>query len=205
MRSMKTKKNDTITMAIWIVLVLAGATGLGYGIRHVRWSLAMRRNPPESTSQTPVADSAPDVEIVKEPEPEMEIETAEAETVVVEEPDWEEPEEDLPPDVAAEPQPQRQPWQPGQNWGAVRQFFADLNLNAEEQARLREGLALMRQRFENMSDEDQQAEMMRLADMGWRWNNMTDQERDAVTQRMRERYEQWRRSDSIELPEFTLD
>jgi hypothetical protein len=200
---MKTKKNDTITMAIWIVLVLAGATGLGYGIRHVRWSLAMRRNLPESTSQTPEADSEPDVEIVQEPEPDIEIETTEVETVVVEEPVWEEPEEELPPEDAAEPP--RQPWQPGRNWGAVRQFFADLNLNAEEQARLREGLALMRQRFESMSDEDQQVEMMRMAEIGWRWSNMTDQEREEVTQRMRERYEQWRRSDSIELPEFTLD
>jgi len=198
---MKTKKNNTATTVIWIVLVLAGATGLGYGIREVRWSLAMRRNVSESESQTRVARSEPVNEAAPKPEPEAKV--VQEEPAVVEEPVWEEPEEEPQPEVAAEPQ--RQPWQPGQNWGAVRQFFAGLNLNEEEQARLQEGLALMRRQFESMSYEDQQAEMMRMAEIGWRWSNMSDQEREAVTQRMRDRYEQWRRSDSIELPQLTLD
>jgi len=119
-------------------LVLVGAAGLGYGIRQIRWSLATRKNLSEPASQTQVADSEPEVEAVPEPEPEI----VEADTAVVEEPVWEEPEDELQPEVAAEPQ--RQTWQMGQNAGLIQKFFDDLNLNEEEQARLEEGVALMR-------------------------------------------------------------
>jgi hypothetical protein len=115
----------------------------------------------------------------------------------------EEPEEEPEPEFAAEPQ--RQPWQMGQNAGLIRKFFEDLNLNEEEQARLREGFELMRRRFEEMSDEERWAQFAQMAEMGQRWQNMSDQEREVVGQRMRERYEVWRHSDSIELPQFTLD
>ncbi len=200
---MKTKNKNTTTTAIWIAVVLVAATGLGYGIRQIRWSRAMRKNLPESKPQAQVVDSEPEVEIVPEPEPEPEIEVVEADTTVVEEPVWEEPEDEPQPEVAAEPQ--RQPWRMGQNSGAVQQFFADLNLNEEEQARLREGFAVMRRRFENMSVEDRMVEFAQMAEIGRRWQNMSDQEREEVGERMRDRYEVWRYSDSVEPPQLTLD
>lgn len=196
---MKTK-NTTIT-AIWIVVVLVAATGLGYGIRQIRWSLAIRKDLSESKPKVQVVESEPEVETVPEPEPE--IEPVEIDTTVVEEPVWEEPEDESQPEVAAEPQ--RQPWGMGQNSGEIQQFFANLNLNEEEQARLREGYALMRRQFENMSYEERAAEIMRMAEIGERWRNMSDREREGVTQRMRERYEVWRHSDSVEIPRLTLD
>ena len=179
--------------------MLVSAAGLGYGIRQIRWSLATRRNLYESQAQTQVADSEPEVEAVPEPE----VEIVEAKTIVVEEPVWEEPEDEPQPEVATEPQ--RQPWQMGQNAGLIQKFFDDLNLNQEEQARLEEGIALMRRQFEDMSDEDRWAEFAQMAEMGQRWQNMSDQEREGVTQRMRERYDMWRHSDSVEIPRLTLD
>ena len=140
---------------------------------------------------------------MQEPEPEPEAELVEAETPFVEEPVWEESEEEPQPETAAEPQ--RRPWQFGQNFGLIQKFFQDLNLNEEERARLREGFELMRRQFEQMSDEERWDQFAQMAEMGERWNNMSDQERQAVTQRMRERYEVWRHSDSIELPQLTLD
>ena len=193
-------KNTTVTL-IWAAVVLVAATGLGYGIRQIRWTLAINKNLSESKPEVKVVESEPEVEIVLEPEPEVEI--VEAEETFVEEPVWEEPEEQPEPVVAAEPQ--SRPWQMGQNSNPVQKFFADLNLNEEEQARLREGFELMRRRFENMSDEERWAQFAQMAEMGRRWEAMSEQEREAVTQRMRERYEVWRRSDSIEPPELTLD
>ncbi len=195
-------KNTTVTL-IWAAVVLVAATGLGYGIRQVRWSLATRKNLSESKPQTQVVESEPEVEAVPESEPEPEVEVVEADETFVEEPVWEEPEDEPEPEVVAEPQ--SQPWQMGQNSNPVQQFFADLNLNEEEQARLREGFELMRQRFENMSPEDRWAQVAQMAEMGRRWEAMSDQEREAVGERMRERYEVWRYSDSIEPPQLTLD
>lgn len=197
------KDKNTTVMLIWAAVVLVAATGLGYGIREIRWSLAIRRNLSESTSEVQVADSEPEVEIVRQPEPQPEVQMVETEEIVAEEPVWEEPEEEPQPEVAAEPQ--RQPWRMGQNAGLIRKFFEDLNLNEEEQARLREGFELMRRQFEQMSDEERWTQFAQMAEMGQRWQNMSEQERQGVTQRMRDRYEEWRHSDSIELPQFTLD
>jgi hypothetical protein len=137
------------------------------------------------------------------PEPQPEVKIVEADEIVVEEPVWAESEDEPQPEVAAEPQ--RRQWKFGQNFGLIQKFFEDLNLSEEEQARLREGLELMRRQFENMSDEERWAEFAQMAEMGQRWENMTDQQREAVTQRMRERYEVWRHSNSVEIPRLTLD
>jgi hypothetical protein len=193
------KNKNTTVMLIWATVVLVAATGLGYGIRQIRWSRAIRKNLSESNSEVQVVDGEPEVETAPEPE----VETVEAEEVAVEEPVVEEPEDEPEPEVAAEPQSQL--WQMGQNAGLIQKFFADLNLNEEEQARLREGFELMRRRFEEMSDEERWAQFAQMAEMGQRWQNMSDQDREGVTQRMRERYEVWRHSDSIEPPELTLD
>ena len=193
-------KNTTITVA-WIMLVLVCAGGLGYGIRQIRWTLATEKN--LSQPQQQVVEPEPEVEIVPEPEPEPEVEVVEAEETFVEEPVWEEPEDEPEPEVAAEPQ--RRPWQTGQNSNPVQKFFEDLNLNEEEQARLREGFELMRRQFESMSPEERWAQVAQMAEMGRRWEAMSDQEREEVGDRMRERYEVWRNSDSIEIPQLTLD
>ena len=196
---MKTKNTNTTTTVIWIALVLASAAGLGYGIKQIRWTLAIRKNLSEPKPEVQVVESEPEAESVPEPE----VEVVEVDTTFVEEPVWAESEDEPLPEIAAEPQ--RQPWRMGQNFGAVQQFFDDLNLNEEEQARLREGFALMRRQLENMSNEDRMAEFAQMAEMGQRWQNMSDQDREGVTQRMRERYEVWRYSDSVEIPRLTLD
>jgi len=195
-------KNTTV-MLIWVAVVLVAATGLGYGIRQVRWSLATRKNLSEPKLDAQVVDDQPEVEAVPEPEPEVEI--VEAEEIVVEEPVWEEPEEEAEPEPEVVAESQRQPWQFGQNAGLIQKFFEDLNLNEEEQARLQEGFALMRRQFEQMSEDERWAQFAQMAEMGQRWQNMSDEEREGVTQRMRERYEVWRHSDSIEIPQLTLD
>ena len=187
--------------------MLAAAAGLGYGIRRVRWSLATERGLSEPVLETQVADAEPEVESLPEQKPdrefEPEVEIVDDDEIIVEEPLWTEPEDELQPEVASEPP--RRPWQFGQNFGLIQKFFEDLNLNEEERARLREGFELMRRQFEQMSNEERWDQFAQMAEMGERWNNMSDQERQAVTQRMRERYEVWRHSDSIELPQLTLD
>jgi hypothetical protein len=191
-------KNATVT-AIWMIAVLVAATGLGYGIRQLRWSRAVRKNLAQSEAEMQAVESEPGVETAAEPEPEA----VEIEAVDMEEPVWEESEAEPEPEVAAEPP--REMWQMGPNGSEIRQFFDDLNLNEAEQARLQEGMELMRRRFESMTYEERAAEFMRMAEIGERWRNMSDSEREGVRQRMRQRYEEWRRSDSIEIPQLTLD
>jgi len=78
-------------------------------------------------------------------------------------------------------------------------------MTQEEQARLREGWRLAIERWQNMPDDQRQAEMERMrADWG-RWQYMSDEERQAASQRNRERFQQWRESGQIELPELSLD
>jgi hypothetical protein len=89
--------------------------------------------------------------------------------------------------------------------GAWRDVWADLNLTDEEQTRLREGFRLVRERWQNMSEEQRQAEIARLREMGARWQRMSESERLEASRRVRERFEQWRRSGEVELPELTLD
>lgn len=203
---MKAQKVNAITV-IWIAVVLAAAAGLGYGIRQIRYTLAIRKNLAELKRLAQPVEKEPEVETARHPEPEPapQVKMAESQTPVVKEPVWEEPEQAPQPEPEVAETPQRQPWRLGQNFGAVQQFFADLNLNEAEQARLREGFALMRRRFESMSEQDRQAETARMAEIGQQWSNMTDQQRAEVTQRMRQRYEQWRNSDSLEIPQLTLE
>lgn len=198
---MKTKNQNSTIWAVWMIAVLVGATGLGYAIRQIRWSLAAGKTLSESRPAEDIFEREPEAETVEEPAPEVEV--VEIETTDFEEPVWEEPE--VEPDQQVAVETQRQMWQMGPNGDEIRKFFDDLNLNEQEQARLREGMELMRRRFENMTYEERAAEFLRMAEIGERWRNMSDQEREQVRQRMRERYEVWRRSDSIEIPRLTLD
>jgi len=88
------------------------------------------------------------------------------------------------------------------NW---RQMWADLNLTQEEIARLREGWRLAVERWQNMSEEERQGEIGRLNGMRIRWDNMSEEERNQAMERGRQRFEEWRRSGQVELPEITLD
>lgn len=88
------------------------------------------------------------------------------------------------------------------NW---RQMWADLNLTPEEMARLREGWRLAMERWQSMSEDERQAEIGRLNGMRIRWDNMSEEERSQAMERGRQRFEEWRRSGQVELPEITLD
>jgi hypothetical protein len=85
-----------------------------------------------------------------------------------------------------------------------RAIWADLNLTAEEQGRLREGFGLLMARWATMPPEQQAAERARMQGMRMRWEGMNDDERAAASQRMRDRFEDWRASGRVELPELTL-
>ncbi len=86
-----------------------------------------------------------------------------------------------------------------------RSIWADLNLTQEEQSRLRAGFGLLMARWASMPPEAQAAERARMQEMRMRWEGMDDQERQETSQRLRNRFEEWRASGQIELPELTLD
>ncbi len=110
-----------------------------------------------------------------------------------------EPEQAEPPAETVE-----QPERPAQGFN-MRQMWADLNLTQAEQARLGQGFALAMQRRRNMSEEERQAETARFQAMRARWEGMSEDEQREAMQRMRGRFEEWRQSGSIELPELSLD
>jgi uncharacterized membrane protein len=87
----------------------------------------------------------------------------------------------------------------------MRQMWADLNLTPEEQARLRQGFGLAMQKWQSMSEEERQVETARLQAMRARWEAMSDDEQRETMGRMRGRFEEWRQSGGIELPELSLD
>jgi len=207
---MEQEKKNLTPLFIAVGIILVGAVGVGFGVRHVRHlrrsldemprmtkePLEIEPDPATLVDETPPPaigpvepEPVPVVEVVETPveEPVMEANESPAEAVV---------------ETPAEPQPQ---WQPGQNAAVVQQFFADLDLNEEEQARLREGIALRMQRIQMMSEQERQEEMARMRQMGERWQVMSEPERQAVIQRMRDRFESWRRSGSAELPELSFD
>jgi len=87
----------------------------------------------------------------------------------------------------------------------MRQMWADLNLTDTEKARLAQGFGLAMQKWQNMSVEERQVETARLQAMRARWEGMSPDEQQETMQRMRGRFDQWRQSGSIELPELSLD
>ncbi len=209
---MEREKKDSAPLFIAVAIILVGAVGVGFGVRHVRHLRQSLKEVPQTTSVLPPVEPEP-VALVEEPpsvvepvEPEP-VGTVEFVEAPVEAPVMEADEslakivvEEAPP----EPQPQPQ-WRLGQNAALIQQFLADLNLNEEEQARLREGIALRMQRIQMMSEQDRQEEFARMRQMGERWQAMGDPERQAVIERMRDRFESWRMGGSAELPELSLD
>ena len=211
---MEYKKTLVVSIA-----VLAGAFVLGLGIRQIRMSRAVVEIEPASPRRAVVKDRKAALEPDIDPGPvfedgtELEFDLEEAETIADEEPMMEEPvgeTEDVeeivePEEEYAEPEPEVQRRQFGPGAGAIQQFFAELNLNEEEMGRLQEGMMLRRQQFERMSERERMAEFERMREVGERWQIMSEREQDEVKRRMLDRYEDWRRSDSIDLPELRLD
>ncbi len=135
-------------------------------------------------------------ENVEEAEAEVEAEK-EADAPVQDQVD--EPEQEERPAETAE-----RPERPAQGFN-MRQIWADLNLTLEEQARLGQGFGLAMQKWQSMSEEERQAETARLQAMRARWEGMSADEQREAMQRMRGRFEEWRQSGRVELPELSLD
>ena len=155
---------------------------------------------PDEKSEAGVVEEAPAAggniaEAEAEVEEEQETDTPVQEQV--HEPDRNEP-------ATAAVEPAGQPERPVQDL-SWRQIWTDLNLTQEEQARLSQGFGLAMQKRQNMSDEERQAETARMQAMRVRWEGMSEDEQRDAMQRMRGRFEEWRQSGSIELPELSLD
>jgi hypothetical protein len=86
-----------------------------------------------------------------------------------------------------------------------RTVWADLKLTEEEKGRLRQGVMLLIQKWQAMPPEGQLAERTRLMGMRTRFEAMNEEEKLEVSQRLRDRFEEWRLSGQVELPELTLD
>ena len=63
-----------------------------------------------------------------------------------------------------------------------------LQSDSEEMARLREGFRLAMERWQNMSEDEKQAEMASWQGMRGRWEAMSDEERQAAMERGRQRF-----------------
>jgi hypothetical protein len=201
---MEKKKASRAVWSAGAIVILVAALGLGLGIRKIRtWraeSRAKEDNKPaakQGESKTKQG-AAPLVEAVEEEHiasaglaGQMQAEAAETAGADVNE-------------AAKTDSVQERPAMAGgpMNW---RQMWADLNLTQEEIARLREGWRLAVERWQNMSEEERRGEIGRLNGMRIRWDNMSEEERNQAMQRGRERFEEWRRSGQVELPELTLD
>jgi hypothetical protein len=194
-------------MVIRILVVLAGAGALGYGIRQIRWSLAISRNLSQSKPQTQVMQSEPESETVPEPE----VEVVETDATTREEPVLEEEPEDQPmPDVGDDTQSQlwltdRKSGPSTQGLGDWRSVWAGLDLTQEERGRLREGWRLAVAGWQNMSQEERQSQTERMRASWEKWRNMSDQEKEQASWELRQRIEDWRQSGSTELPDLFLD
>ncbi len=87
----------------------------------------------------------------------------------------------------------------------LTRFIDELDLTEQEQERFDRGFQLVVQEFENLSPQEQRVQTDRMRRMVQQWEQMSDARRQAVIENMRQKYEQWRRSNSIALPEPTLD
>ena len=201
------KKHQLGTL-IAVVVALLAALALGMGIRKLRsqWAESKRKEP-EPAAVRATEDAKPTNMTEQNDEflssLDEEIASAEeAEDAIEEDTSQEEPDAAV---VEEEGAPAEQQWQMAQSAGDWRTVWADLNLTEEEQARLREGLRLAWERWQNMSEQERQAETERLRAMGETWENMSEEEKRDASQRMRDRFEEWRKSDRVELPELSLD
>jgi hypothetical protein len=167
--AIRMNKSNSARTAIWIALVLASATALGYGIRHVRWLLAISKSVPESKLQVQAVERDREIETPLEPERELEVAVVENNPISSKEPVRDDPKDESQPEAKAEPEPELGPWPMGrescvpiqQGLGDWRNSWTDLDLTQEEQARLREGWRLAAERWQNMSQEQRQAQIVK--------------------------------------------
>jgi predicted Fe-S protein YdhL (DUF1289 family) len=201
---MEKKKASRAVWSVGAIVVLVAALGLGLGIRKIRmWraeSLPKEDVKPaakQGESKTKL-EAAPLVEAVEEEHVASaglagQVQAEAAETAGA----------DVNEAAKTDSVQERSSMAGGPiNW---RQMWADLNLTPEEMARLREGWRLAMERWQNMSEDERQAEIGRLRGMRIRWESMSDEERQQAIDRGRGRFEEWRRSGQVELPEITLD
>jgi hypothetical protein len=201
---MEKKKASRAAWSVGAIVILVAALGLGLGIRKIRTWRAESRAKEDSKLAAKQGESktkqeaAPLVEVVEDEHvasaglaEQVQADAAETAAKDVNE-------------AAKTDSVQERPAMAGGpiNW---RQMWADLNLTPEEMARLREGWRLAMERWQNMSEDERQAEMGRLRGMRIRWESMSDEERQQAIDRGRGRFEEWRRSGQVELPELTLD
>jgi len=201
---MEKKKASRAAWSAGAIVILVAALGLGLGIRKIRTWRAESQAKEDSKLAAKQGESktkqaaAPLVEAVEEEHVASaglaeQTQADAAQTAG----------EDVNEAAKTEPVQQKPLMVGGQiDW---RQMWADLNLTPEEMARLREGWRLAMERWQNMSEDERQAEIGRLRGMRIRWDNMSDEERQGAIERGRQRFEEWRRSGQVELPELTLD
>jgi len=201
---MEKKKASRAAWSAGAIVVLVAALGLGLGIRKIRTWRAESRAKEDSKLAAKQGeskirqDAAPLVEAVEEQHVASAglAEQVQADATETAAKDVNE--------AAKTESVQERPSMAGgpMNW---RQMWADLNLTQEEIARLREGWRLAVEKWQNMSEDERQSEIGRLNGMRIRWDNMSEEERSQAMERGRQRFEEWRRSGQVELPELTLD
>ena len=208
------KKKTQMSSLINVITVILVVGAVAWGVVKIlsQWTQANSDTTPQvdGGQSEPVAAAGPDArsqarlveeehdsaEKVEEAAAEVEAET-EADAPVQDQTD--EPEQAESPAETVE-----KPERPAQGFN-IRQMWADLNLTQEELGRLRQGFGLAMQKRQNMSEEERQVETARMQAMRARWEGMSADEQRETMQRMRGRFDQWRQSDSIELPELSLD
>jgi hypothetical protein len=200
-------KNEKASRAAWsagAVVILVAALGLGLGIRKIRTWRAESRAKEDSKLAAKQDESKTKLEAVPMVEAVEEEHVASAGLAEQVQADAAETAGEDANEAAKTEAVQERPAMAGgpMNW---RQMWADLNLTPEEMARLREGWRLAMEKWQNMSEDERQAEIGRLRGMRARWDNMSEEERNQAMERGRQRFEEWRRSGQVELPEITLD
>lgn len=93
-------------------------------------------------------------------------------------------------------------------WNAAEMTVTEVmkQINAfSERALSRSTIQVQIQRLAEKGWLDCQAEAARWTLMRERWQVMSDEERLAASQRIRDRFEAWRISGDVELPELSLD
>ena len=216
---MEKKNTNPVILVAGAVVALAGALGLGMGIRHFRANQAQTQQTEQETeaaAQSALTGARNEPVVAKGLDTEAVIASAaieevaeEANDVVAEANDVVAEAEEGDADTAEESRPQ---------WGGhrvsasdremFRRVWGDLNLTPAEIGRIQAGFMLMRQRWENMPEEERQFQIERFRGMRAQWETMSGEQREGAMVRLRDRFEDWRASGAIELTElmeFTLD
>jgi hypothetical protein len=201
---MEKKKASRAVWSAGAIVVLVAALGLGLGIRKIRTWRAESRAKEDSKPAAKQGESKTKQEAARLVEL---VEDEHAASAGLAEQVQADAAKTVGEDVNGTAKTESVQERPSMGGGPInwRQMWADLNLTPEEMARLGEGWRLAVERWQNMSEDERQAEIGRLNGMRIRWDNMSEEERNQAMERGRQRFEEWRRSSQVELPELTLD